>query len=338
MRKQDHIDLSLNQRLDKNQDSRFFYEPLLGRHAKKNDHWPISFLGKDLEFPLWISSMTGGTESARRINHNLAMACRDFKLGMGLGSCRPYLETEERRIDFELRHILGEDRPFFANMGIAQIEQALRLDNRDSIDRMVDKLKCDGLIIHINPLQELLQREGDCFELSPLQTLEKFLRTKSYPVILKEVGQGMGPASLKSCYELGVDAIEFAAYGGTNFSEIENRRQEEKYKQDFQGFIHQGHDLTEMIEFAKPLDQSFSQAPFWILSGGIKDALDAYYYIRLSRKPVLYGMAGKLLEYARGSYEDLYAFLEHHFKELISARQFLQIQETGQRARQVSDG
>ena len=72
--------------------------------------------------PLWVSSMTGGTEKAKTINTNLARACAEFKLGMGLGSCRPLLESNARLADFQMRkHI--EDRPLFTNFGIAQLEE-----------------------------------------------------------------------------------------------------------------------------------------------------------------------------------------------------------------------
>src|ERR1051325_3494522 len=111
-RKKDHIGLAFKSQEGIENDSRFYYEPLLSAHPAALK--PVMFLSKTMKAPLWISSMTGGTELAYTINHNLARACRDFGLGMGLGSCRILLEGDTYFKDFNLRHELGNDRPLFA--------------------------------------------------------------------------------------------------------------------------------------------------------------------------------------------------------------------------------
>ncbi len=98
--------------------------------------------------------MTGGTEMARHINRNLAEACAEFGLGMGLGSCRPLLEGNERFEDFDLRPIIGADRPLYANLGVAQLEELFAAKEGQRIVDLVGSIQADGLIVHVNPLQE----------------------------------------------------------------------------------------------------------------------------------------------------------------------------------------
>jgi len=220
-RKKDHIALAFKARTTLDEiDRRFFYEPLVSRHPA-SDLVPFTFLGKTLRAPLWVSSMTGGTKQAGQINRNLAKVCREFGLGMGLGSCRSILFHDDHFPDFDLREIIGDDLPFYANLGIAQLEEFVLKGDVSPVNKLIEKLKADGLIIHVNPLQEWLQPEGNLFSQPPIDTIRSFLEMFNYPVIVKEVGQGMGPASLRALLELPLEAIEMAAFGGTNFARLE---------------------------------------------------------------------------------------------------------------------
>ncbi|NTV84971.1 MAG: isopentenyl-diphosphate delta-isomerase, partial [Bacteroidales bacterium] len=159
-RKKDHIELAFNAKTGKEEiDRRFFYEPMMAKHPAAGLA-PFTFLGKTLRAPIWVSSMTGGTKLAGHINHNLAKVCREFGLGMGLGSCRPILDNEEHFEDFDMRGIIGDDLPFYANLGIAQLEEMVLKDDISPVNRLIERLRADGLIIHVNPLQEWLQPEG----------------------------------------------------------------------------------------------------------------------------------------------------------------------------------
>ena len=167
-RKQDHIALAFESQVQAAQlDGRFYYEPLLAAHPK-TELKAFSFLGKTMRAPLWISSMTGGTGAARHINQNLAEACGEFGLGMGLGSTRPLLESDDFFDDFDLRVSIGAASPFFVNLGIAQSEKSLSEKSFDKIEWLVERLRADGLIIHVNPMQEWLQPEGDHISRAPL--------------------------------------------------------------------------------------------------------------------------------------------------------------------------
>jgi isopentenyl-diphosphate delta-isomerase len=113
-RKSDHIELAFKSRIASNElDSRFYYEPMLAAHPKPQDDLALTFLGKKLRFPIWVSSMTGGTALAGKINRNLAKACKEFGLGMGLGSCRMLLESDTYLGDFKMRNLIGDEVPFY---------------------------------------------------------------------------------------------------------------------------------------------------------------------------------------------------------------------------------
>ena len=129
-RKQDHIEMAFaSQVIQQELDHRFYYEPLLNPHPQKTD-LSLDFLDKSMKVPIWVSSMTGGTKMARIINHNLARACGEFGMGMGLGSCRSLLYSDEYLPDFAVRSLIGPDYPLFANLGIAQLEQLIAKDKQ----------------------------------------------------------------------------------------------------------------------------------------------------------------------------------------------------------------
>ncbi|HKK68421.1 MAG TPA: hypothetical protein VJ946_09415, partial [Bacteroidales bacterium] len=174
-RKKDHIDLAFSSRTEiSDADRRFYYEPLLAAHH--NGRFELfSFAGKSMQLPMWVSSMTGGTEKAGTINRNLATACGEFGMGMGLGSCRSLLEDDQHLADFDVRPYMGNDVPLYANLGIAQLEKLVENKQEELVEKLVEKLSADGIIIHINPLQEAFQPEGDFLRTPPIETIEAFL-------------------------------------------------------------------------------------------------------------------------------------------------------------------
>ena len=158
-RKLEHIELTTKSQSTQI-DNRFNYEPLFGDFSKKD--LSTNFLGKKLAHPLWVSSMTGGTGKARHINQNLAKLVGDFSLGMGLGSLRVLLDSQEDLDDFDLRSLV-KDQLLMGNIGIIQLQDLLKNSKIDNLYALVDKLKLDGIFIHINPMQEFMQPEGDFF-------------------------------------------------------------------------------------------------------------------------------------------------------------------------------
>lgn len=324
-RKNDHIELAFKAQTNSlDIDQRFQYEPLF--FQSEQDLPEIEFLGKQLQTPIWVSSMTGGTQKARKINENLARACSHFKMGMGLGSCRSLLDSNDRLDDFNLRPIIGDDLPFYANLGVAQVEQLLKLGQIDKVYQLVEKLKVDGLIIHVNPLQEWLQPEGDKFTQSPIETIQQFLEISKIPLIIKEVGQGMGKESLKLLMKLPIQAFEFAAHGGTNFAKLELLRSDDVQQELYNSITKIGHSYVQMIEFVNEIQEENPNKILcnqFIISGGVKNFLDGYYGMNMIQGNAVYGQASTLLKYAENSYEAVHEYIESQIKGLKLAQSCL---------------
>jgi isopentenyl-diphosphate delta-isomerase len=324
LRKEDHIVLAKKARTTSSEvDQRFNYEPLFFKHPTSEETWQKKFLGFDFDYPLWVSSMTGGTDHARTINENLAKLCGEFRLGMGLGSCRTLLTDKSRLHEFAVKKHMGV-QPLFANIGIAQVEQLIADKAESLIHEMVEMVEADGLIIHINPLQEWFQPEGDRFKVSPLETLKRFLDEASYKVLVKEVGQGMGPRSLRALLELPVAGIELAAFGGTNFTLLEKMRGEADSTRE--SFINVGHTALEMVEILNALPLRNKEM---IVSGGVKSMLDGFELLSKLKANSVIGMASAFLGPALSDYGALKEYFLRQRESLLVARSLLELKEEG---------
>lgn len=329
-RKHDHIELAFRSQVTGAEaDTRFHYEPLLAAHPGESERTAFQFLGKTLRAPLWVSSMTGGTELALRINHNLARACAEFGMGMGLGSCRSLLYSNERLSDFDVRPLVGNELPLYANLGLAQIAQLQAAGEMGRVEDLLQKLRLDGLIIHVNPLQEWMQPEGDRFTEKPLDTIATFLAAyPSVPVIVKEVGQGMGPASLRALLALPLAAIDTAAGGGTNFAKLELLRNDPVQRENFMPLAAVGHSAAEMVGFVNDIladPQAEINCRQLIISGGVRNFLDGYYLTEKAAMPAIYGQASALLRHARGDYAELRSFVAGQLRGFALAKAFLTV-------------
>jgi isopentenyl-diphosphate Delta-isomerase len=326
-RKKDHIEMAFSSQVTTAEnDRRFWYEPLLNAHPAMEPK-PFTFLGKTMYLPFWVSSMTGGTELAGRINTNLARACREFGMGMGLGSCRIILENDTHFNDFNMRPVIGPDLPLWANLGIAQLESLVEQKKTDLIVHLVQRLQADGIIIHVNPIQEWLQPEGDRLKYPPIDSIRTLLGKTKLQVIVKEVGQGIGPESLRQLLHLPLAAIEFAGFGGTNFSRLELLRNNSLEKEVLGSLVTTGHTALEMLEIVNEIVDKQEQihCKQLIISGGIKTYLDGYYLLSKSKLPAIFGQAAGMLKYAREDYKDLHAYLDALCRGYRMAESFLRV-------------
>ena len=327
-RKKDHIELAFKSQVTSGElDKRFYYEPLLAAHPEEKSWGDFQFLGKTMHVPLWVSSMTGGTELAKTINQNLARACKDFGMGMGLGSCRSILFDDENLADFDVRKLMGDDAPLFVNLGIAQLEQLVEKKELWRVDNLLDKLQADGLIIHVNPFQEWLQPEGDRFKKPPIETISAYLEKVDRPTIVKEVGQGMGLESLKMLLQMPLTAIDFAANGGTNFAKLELERSNDMRREIYSQLAHVGHSAEEMVDMVNGLQYLGNKIRCHqiIISGGVRHFLDGYFLINKLKMPAVYGQASAFLRHARGNYEELFDYVNAQVQGLELAKAFLKI-------------
>jgi len=328
-RKADHIELALRAQVKAaRSDMRFYYEPMFSGHPDPDADLPLDFAGSQLRFPLWVSSMTGGTELAGKINTNLARMCGEFGFGMGLGSCRMLLNSRERFGDFDVRTLLGPDLPLYANLGIAQIEVCLREKSTDSIKELMHDLRANGLIIHVNTLQEWMQPEGDRIKRPPIETIKEFIDTISTRVMVKEVGQGMGPESIRALLQLPIQTLEFAAHGGTNFTKLELIRANENVGEAYGQMALVGHSAEEMVRFVNAAIQDLGgniKCREIIISGGVSGFLDGHYLMNQLNLPSVYGHASMFLKYATEDYETLQRFAKMQVEGLKLAQAFLKV-------------
>lgn len=326
-RKKDHIALAFESAVSNEEgDRRFYYEPMLARHPSDYSTLPCSFAGFSLKAPLWVSSMTGGTALAMTINQRLAQASERFGLGMGLGSCRYLLQSDDILSDFAVRKYIGS-QPLFANLGIAQVETLLVEGKASLINNLINKLEADGLIIHVNPLQEWTQPEGDRFKSPPIDTISRLLDKLDTKIIVKEVGQGMGHHSLKQLMALPLAGIEFGALGGTNFSKLEISRSGDNGYEHLNPIMFLGHTADEMVGYINDILREGEPllCTEFIVSGGVGNYLDGYYLTNKLQCNAIYGQASQFLKYALISQESLDTYIENQLYGFALAQSYLKI-------------
>lgn len=176
--------------------------------------------GRALRAPLLISSMTGGVERGLEINRNLAAAAEQLGVAMGLGSQRLALEQADRKALFQVRD-RAPNILLFANLGAVQLNYGF---GAEECARAVAMAGADALILHLNPLQEAVQPEGNTNFAGLYARIGDVCRALSIPVVIKEVGWGISEAVAQRLCEAGVAAIDVAGAGGTSWSEVERHR------------------------------------------------------------------------------------------------------------------
>jgi len=228
-----------------------------------------------------------------------------------------------------MRSIIGDELPFYANIGIAQLEHMLEDGSYHKLVDLVGKLRADGLIVHVNPIQEWLQPEGDLLHHAPFSIVEEFLSLTNLKIIVKEVGQGMGPESLRKILSLPIEAVEFAAFGGTNFASVELQRSTPEQQELFGPLALIGHTAEEMLGVVNEMVDSKQaiQCKQVIISGGVKTFLDGYYLTNRCKLPSIYGQASGFLKFARGDYAELRAYTQGQINGLLFAKSFLRVKE-----------
>lgn len=180
------------------------------------------FLGFKLDYPFIISSMTGGTRLAKKINENLAKAAEHFGLGMGIGSMRAAIVDRELADTFSIINSYSP-RIKLANIGAPQlVAQGENAISEQDIEYVFKLINADFLIVHFNFLQEMIQPEGDHNAKGVLTRLKEV--ASSYPVIVKETGNGFSKEAALDLKDAGVKAIDVGGLSGTSFAAIEYYR------------------------------------------------------------------------------------------------------------------
>jgi isopentenyl-diphosphate Delta-isomerase len=253
----------------------------------------VDFLGRRLRAPLLISSMTGGPTRADGINRNLAVAAQALGLALAVGSQRVALDgSGARGLSGDLRRI-APDVPILANFGGAQLVAGYGIDEAR---RAVEMIEADALIIHLNPLQEALQPEGDRDWRGVLGAIKRLSGTVGVPLVVKEVGSGISGQLAARLMQAGVAVIDVAGAGGTSWAAVEGARaRTEADRAVAAAFADWGIPTAQSIVAVR------AAAPDAVVigSGGIRDGVDAARAIRLGAD--LAGQAASLLEPALAS-------------------------------------
>lgn len=273
-RKADHIALALQNSHQSAQGAgfdRLRFEPNpLPQMALEDIDLSSGFLNQPVAAPFLIGAMTGGCDKGELINRHLAEAAQACQIPMALGSQRAALEqatVQNVRRWASSALLLG-------NLGATQLQQ----QGLDLAQRAVDSVEANGLVIHLNPLQELVQPNGDRDWNLVLEAIQNCAAKLEVPVIVKEVGAGIGPGTAKRLLDAGVSWIEVAGRGGTSWASIElERNTSEREREIAAPFIDWGMDTVELL----PAVQQACPTLNLIGSGGVRHGLDIARCIRL---------------------------------------------------------
>jgi isopentenyl-diphosphate delta-isomerase len=279
-RKVDHLDLTIKGMAS------YEYSAGLDRFRLKHNALPelnlsdvsteVCLFGRTFAFPLFVSSMTGGTNKLGQINAQLAEVASELNIPIGLGSQRVMLEDKSSIQSFKIAREVAPKAFIGANIGGQQL---LGVDSKTIIKKIIEPVKADALIIHLNVLQEMMQPEGDNQFKGILGAISDVIKSVTIPVIVKETGAGLSGQVVKRLYDIGTRAVDVAGSGGTSWAKVENlRSQNQSPKTIFNNWgIPTAQCLIEISDLqVKDLDV--------ISSGGIRTSLDVLKSIALGAK------------------------------------------------------
>jgi isopentenyl-diphosphate delta-isomerase len=261
------------------------------------------FLGRRLGAPLLISSMTGGTGEAARINRHLAEAAEQRGIAIAVGSQRKAIEDPVTAESFEVRRF-APSVPVLGNLGAVQLNYGFGVEH---CRRALDMIGADALVLHLNPLQEAIQPEGQTRFARLLPKIAEVVAGLGAPVVVKEIGSGLSERVARSLQRAGVRILDTAGVGGTSWARIEAARAD-----DF--------DIGELFaDWGIPTPDSIralARVPGIqvIGSGGIRHGLDVAKAIALGAD--LAGMAYRFLAPARESAEAVVDKIDRTVREL----------------------
>jgi isopentenyl-diphosphate delta-isomerase len=247
-------------------------------------------LGHKLTTPFFVSSMTGGHKDSPKLNRLMAEACQRRGWRMGVGSQRRELGDSEAQKEWKkIRQTAGDVR-LLGNLGLAQLI-GLKLD---AVQKLVDVLEAEAMIIHLNPLQECFQPEGTPRFQGGLKAIQRLCKALSVPVIIKETGCGFSKPTLKRLKNIGVAAVDMSGLGGTHWGRIEGDRGKADSKQNraAETFAGWGVSTVESLLSAVEVRPDYE---IWA-SGGVRTGLDAAKLLAIGATQV--GLAMPILDSA----------------------------------------
>ncbi|HKB84632.1 MAG TPA: type 2 isopentenyl-diphosphate Delta-isomerase [Ignavibacteriaceae bacterium] len=235
IRKKEHIELSLT-------DKAAFKSKTNGFEFYDFQHYAITevdiskiqlgsvFFEKEINYPFLISCMTGGTAEAENINARLAVSANNLNIPLGVGSQRQALENNDYHSTYKIIRKNAPSIPILGNIGAAQL---VLMNNFDPINFLVDLVEADAMVVHVNPLQELIQKNGEPRFTGLLKSLGNLVKQLKVPVIVKEVGAGISAMAAGKLLDCGVKGIDVAGAGGTSWAGVEILRNKDGRNTEF---------------------------------------------------------------------------------------------------------
>lgn len=224
-RKADHIQISLEGDIasshDYWDDVKLVHDALPEVDLEEIDTSAV-VLGKKLSAPLMVTAITGGYSKAEKINQNLAEACAELGIGLGIGSQRAALEKGNPA---SYRVIKDYDVPLkIGNIGAPQLisQKNKRAFGKDDAGKALDMIGADVLAVHLNYLQEVAQPEGDTRARGCHDAIRALAR--EVPLIVKETGAGISRDVALRLRGIGIRGLDISGTGGTSFSKVEGLR------------------------------------------------------------------------------------------------------------------
>jgi isopentenyl-diphosphate delta-isomerase len=319
-RKNDHLNLSLDKDVESKTTTMLECVNLIHNSLPEMDISDVDmsceFLGKKINAPIIIGALTGGTSQGKKINELLASAAQIHNLPMMVGSQRIALENPNTIRSFSIVRENAPDVPLIANIGIPQL---VKFHNFESVEKIIKMIDADALAVHLNPLQEVIQPEGQPFFGQALKTLSKIIDYLEIPVIIKETGSGISKEVAKALINIGVKYIDVSGAGGISWAGIEYYRSKQNGSKNTNlGEIFWDWGIPTAASICEVKSISTTNSNLFIIgSGGLRTGLDIAKSISIGADFV--SLAGPFLRRCEDGTKSLDLFINRLFQELKTA-------------------
>lgn len=265
----------------------------------------VSFLDKKISFPFMISCMTGGYKEAEKINHDLAEICEEYSIAMGVGSQRQAMEDTTYHSSFSVARTIAPSIPLIGNIGAPEVAQ---LKDASKVVKLAELIRADAFAVHLNPLQEFLQPEGNTNFSGVLKGIALLVKEMPVPVIVKEIGAGISSDVAQRLLEAGISYIDVAGAGGTSWAGVEILRRDKNIHEDWNPFWDWGIPTAKALVEIGELKERYPRLQM-IASGGISNGVESAKAIALGA--ILTTAARPMLQaLMRGGKQELRAVIE----------------------------
>jgi len=317
-RKVEHIDISLYENVkSRNITTDFenvhFVHKALPEIDRDKIKLKTEVFGHKFSAPIFVGAMTGGTKRAKKINTHIAKAVQELDIGMGLGSQRAAIENSHLESTYRIARQNAPTAFLMANIGAAQLVQGYGVKE---VQRAIDMIQADAVAIHLNPLQEAIQPEGEAKYSGVIKKVEELTRAIDIPIIVKETGAGISAEVAKKLENAGVKGIDISGAGGTSWAAVEYYRAK-KVKDSFHQRLGESFwdwGLTTVVSLVEVCQSTHLGV---IASGGVRSGTDAAKSLALGAN--LVSMATPLLSPATIGANEVKKALRFVIEELRNA-------------------